>query len=562
MELYFYWTIIAFGVVVVIFNIFRAEKNRKKCLLQELENQWGHFGNRDYSQQEYESIKRKFYKNMSEGSYKNYIDDITFQDLELDQVFRILDTTSCSLGSERLYEILRTPQNSSENLEALDETAEFFLDHRENRKKVQEILTFIGRTTTSSITEYVETLQKYETKSPLKDIVAALLALTAVGSIFVTPVYGIIAFCVVFVLNAYTYYRKKAEYQSYLVNFAFLLRTLKAAGLLGKEGLLPKDTGERLSQLAGEFHKLEQHAGIVMSMKSSGSPMDTGFDYIRMFTHIDFIKFLQMVEQIKKKTKECQEMMKILSELDVAIAIASFRQALPFYCKPELTQETKATYCLRDGYHPLLSQAVGNSIQVGTDKGVLVTGSNASGKSTFLKMVAVNSILAQTIDTVAAKRYKAPCFTILSSMALRDNLQDGESYYMAEIKALKRILDAEKKVATPLLCFVDEVLRGTNTTERIAASTQILRTLNTEKCLCFGATHDIELTYLLEKEYDNYHFREEIKENDMTFSYELNSGRSESRNAIGLLRIMGYEEKIVNQSFRLAQYFEATGRWQ
>ena len=562
MELYFYWMIFALGVVVVIYNILRAEQNRKKCLLQELEHQWGKFGNRKYTQQEYESIRRKFYKNMSEGKYQNYIDDITFEDLELDQVFQALDTTSCSLGSERLYEMLRNPQSDNRNLAALDEKVEYFAKHRESRQKVQEILSFVGRTTTSSITEYVEKIQKFETKSPLQDIVAALLAVIAVCSIFVTPVYGIIGFCVIFVLNAYTYYQKKAEYESYLVSFAFLLRTLKAARLLGKQGVVPKDTGQRLADLADGFHKLEKHAGIVMSMKSTGSPMDTGLDYIRMFTHIDFIKFLQMIEQIQKKTKECQELMNTLAELDVAIAIASFRQALAFYCKPEFREEKEAAYCLIEGYHPLLHKAVSNSIQVESDKGVLVTGSNASGKSTFLKMVAVNSILAQTIDTVAAKEYVAPCYTIISSMALKDSMQNGESYYMAEIKALKRILDVERKLETPLLCFVDEVLRGTNTTERIAASTEILKALNTKKCLCFGATHDIELTYLLQKEYENYHFKEEIKENDMIFSYELHPGRSESRNAIGLLNIMGYEENIVKQSLQLAQFFEKTGRWQ
>ena len=498
---------------------------------------------------------------MSEGKYKNYIDDITFEDLELDQVFRALDTTSCSLGSQRLYEILRTPQSDSKGLDVLDEKMEYFSRHRENRQKVQEILNFIGRTTTSSITEYVEKLQKLETKSPLQDIVAALLAVISICSIFVIPVYGIVAFCVIFILNAYTYYQKKAEYESYLVNFAFMLRTIKAARMLVSQNVVPQKIGERLSHLGGEFQKLEKHAGIVMSMKSTGSPMDTGLDYIRMFTHIDFIKFLQMVGQLRKNTKECQELLDILGELDVAIAIASFRQALPFYCKPEFTEEKEAAYNLVEGYHPLIFQAVSNSIHVEPDKGVLVTGSNASGKSTFLKMVAVNSILAQTIDTVAARGYTAPCFNILSSMALRDNIQNGESYYMAEIKALKRILDGERGLQTPILCFVDEVLRGTNTTERIAASTQILKALNTKKCLCFGATHDIELTYLLEEEYDNYHFREEIKENDMTFSYELNPGRSQSRNAIGLLKMMGYEEQIVNQSLQMVDFFGKTGTW-
>lgn len=102
------------------------------------------------------------------------------------------------------------------------------------------------------------------------------------------------------------------------------------------------------------------------------------------------------------------------------------------------------------------------------EKGVLLTGSNASGKSTFLKTVAVNAILSQSVNTCMAKKYEAPLFHVYSSMALRDNMDSGESYYIVEIKALRRILDAAEQEKIPVLCFVDEVLRGTNTVERIA----------------------------------------------------------------------------------------------
>lgn len=109
-------------------------------------------------------------------------------------------------------------------------------------------------------------------------------------------------------------------------------------------------------------------------------------------------------------------------------------------------------------------------------QGVLLTGSNASGKSTFLKTVAVNGILAQTIHTCLADRYASCFYQMYTSMALRDDLQSQESYYIVEIKSLKRILDHVGE-EVPMICFVDEVLRGTNTVERIAASSQILKSM-------------------------------------------------------------------------------------
>ena len=193
-------------------------------------------------------------------------------------------------------------------------------------------------------------------------------------------------------------------------------------------------------------------------------------------------------------------------------------------------------------YHPLISNPVKNSFE--TNNGVLVTGSNASGKSTFLKTIAINAILAQTINTCLADKFITNHYRIYSSMALRDNLGSGESYYIVEIKSLKRILDAVNKDVSPVLCFVDEVLRGTNTVERIAASTQILKSLCNANTKCFAATHDIELTHLLEKYYDNYHFEEEVIDNDIVFNYKVLNGRATSRNAIKLLKILRNFKKV------------------
>ena len=149
-------------------------------------------------------------------------------------------------------------------------------------------------------------------------------------------------------------------------------------------------------------------------------------------------------------------------------------------------------------------------------------------------------------------------------MALRDSLESGESYYIVEIKALKRIMDAaaDDTLQNPLLCFVDEVLRGTNTIERIAASTKILENLSKEQVFCFAATHDIELTHVLETQYDNFHFEEEIKDGDVLFSYHLKKGRAVSRNAIRLLQVIGFDEAMIQSADRMAANFMETGEWE
>ena len=147
-------------------------------------------------------------------------------------------------------------------------------------------------------------------------------------------------------------------------------------------------------------------------------------------------------------------------------------------------------------------------------------------------------------------------------MALRDDLAGGDSYYIVEIKSLKRILDAANTGGNRIFCLIDEVLRGTNTIERIAASTQILKSLDHKNIQCFAATHDIELTELLKDSYDNYHFEGEVTDSDVHFSYMIKEGPATNRNAIKLLSIIGYDPKIVEDAQNMADAFTRTGTWE
>ena len=113
----------------------------------------------------------------------------------------------------------------------------------------------------------------------------------------------------------------------------------------------------------------------------------------------------------------------------------------------------------------------------------------------------------------------------------------------------------------PVLGIIDEVLRGTNTIERIAASSQILSALDKPNVITFAATHDIELSYILESKYCNWHFEEEVKENDVIFNYQLRGGRATTRNAIKLLGIAGYDPDVVEAAQTEAEVFEKTGEW-
>jgi DNA mismatch repair ATPase MutS len=187
----------------------------------------------------------------------------------------------------------------------------------------------------------------------------------------------------------------------------------------------------------------------------------------------------------------------------------------------------------------------------------LISGSNASGKSTFIKAAAVSAILAQTVNTCLAQRFAMRRALVMTSMAVRDNVTAGESYFVTEIKSLKRILD--KNIF--FICFIDEILKGTNTAERIAASAATLKFFESLDCLCVAATHDIELTRMLKDGYDNYHFEETVTNEGITFDYKIKTGPTQTRNAIKLLEVLGFDEGITADAHRLAQVYDASGKW-
>jgi DNA mismatch repair ATPase MutS len=202
-----------------------------------------------------------------------------------------------------------------------------------------------------------------------------------------------------------------------------------------------------------------------------------------------------------------------------------------------------------------LKDPVPNSAEL---KRSVVSGSNASGKSTFIKSAAVNGIFAQTIHTCTAKSYVTRPALVMTSMAVRDDITKKESYFITEIKSLRRIIENIPRVFCA--CYIDEILKGTNTIERIAASAAVLKFLEGLDCVCVVATHDIELTRMLPG-YVNFHFGEQITGSGVEFDYKIKQGPSTTKNAIKLLDFMEFDRKIIEGAEKLVGKFEKTQTW-
>jgi len=530
--------IIAFGAAVALHARAAKESLRKRLLIK-----FGEIPERKYNLDELETISH-YYRNHKADGFE--IDDITWGDLEMDLLFRMVNNTQSSAGQEYLYYLLRKPEFSKEKLQHRKELMDYFTEHEEERLGVQMAITHVGRMYRYSVSDYVELLRDFDTKGRWKHY-ACLGALIAAGAVlFVDMAAGIGAIFVITLVNMMIYFGQKSEMDPYIQSMQYILRLFKGADLLS-EMQIPQlqEELDTIRQIRKNFRSFRFGAGIVVSTSPTGGPEQIVLDYLRMVLHIDFLRFYQMMKHINNNMEDIEQLIAGIGFLDAMIGAASFRQALPSYSIPFLNYDKKAGIKLVDAYHPLLERPVTNSLQ--ENHNILLTGSNASGKSTFLKTVALNALFAQTLCISFAAKYQANFFRIYTSMALKDNLLNHESYYIVEIKSLKRILDAARE-ETPMLCFIDEVLRGTNTVERIAASVEILKSIDREHVMCFAATHDIELTHLLKGSFGNYHFTESIVGNDIEFDYRLYNGRATSRNAIRLLGLMGYDQEIIDRA--------------
>lgn len=545
--------------IFILFRGIRLNRREKEKFRKALTENYGVCPERKYKPEEFEACRKYYLKHRGEGQ----IDDITWNDLDMDGLYKKINCTFSSAGDEYLYYTLRTPSSDQSELEERERLIQYFTEHEKERIRFQEIFHKLGRTGKYSVYDYLGNLEELGERKNLKHWIADFLFLPAIALCCVRPLPGLLLIAVLVIRNVTVYFREKAEIEPYIVSFSYVLRLLEAAESLAEADVeeCRKET-EELREAGKKFVRFKRGSFWLMSparMNGSMNPLDILTDYLRMIFHPDLIQFNRMLDEVRIHAEDADSLIRLIGSLETAVAVGSYRKSLKNgYCIPQFS-DTSGTLVIRQCYHPLLSDPVKNSVQ--TEKGILLTGSNASGKSTFLRTVAINAVFAQTIHTCTAEEYTGSFFRVFTSMSLKDSLYRGESYYIVEIKSIKRILDETGKSDIPVLCFVDEVLRGTNTVERIAAATQILKCLSSERVLCFAATHDLELTRLLSGQYENYHFEEEIQDGDIHFSYRLLPGAATTRNAIRLLKEMGYDTRMTGDAEWMAGHFLNTGEW-
>jgi len=174
-----------------------------------------------------------------------------------------------------------------------------------------------------------------------------------------------------------------------------------------------------------------------------------------------------------------------------------------------------------------------------------------SGKSTFIRTLAINNLLAQTMNFCFASEFTAQKMNILTSIRNTDDIFESKSYYLQEVLRIKKLIDATNNNKSNLF-VLDEIFKGTNTIERIAASKSVLSYLNQNTNIILVSTHDIELVDLLNNEnFEQYHFTEKVIDNQLIFDYKIKKGALKTRNAIKILELYNYPNIIIKEAKRI-----------
>ncbi len=562
--------LVAFAAFVVIFILLglRERSRQEKKLKEEIHENYGSFNAAGISADRLQLIK-KFYQTHAEGYV---LDDITWNDLDMNRLFARANVTYSSAGEEVLYHVLRSPLLDESEISRRSEMIRYFSEHPAEREHLQFLAALSGKEKKFSFSAVLSDMDE-QTKDAGKKakgslhILAPVLFVAGVSVLFIDTRFGLIIFPIVLIFNMAWYFVVKPAIMPLLSVVRIVMREQKSTGLFIKniDRIFPDEKSKDL--FAHELNCLKDSYDSMGTFRKcvtlitagdvgAASPLGLVKDYVYMILHLDLIVFEKAGKELLKNRDGADKIHFTLGYLEMLAAAASFREACGDVCAPVFSGVESADNI----YHPLIRNPVKNSYSLSGN--MLLTGSNASGKSTFLKTVAVNMVLSEALCFACADSFTTSYHRIYSSMSLSDNLLAGDSFFLAEIKALKRILDAKDKVqGGTIACFIDEVLKGTNTVERIAASAEILKYIKDNGIFAIAATHDRELTEILKSEYENYHFSEDMDKDDVSFSYKLCEGPAATRNAIRLIEIMGYPAEITQKASERAGGFETSGNW-
>ncbi|AOC96476.1 DNA mismatch repair protein MutS [Flavobacterium anhuiense] len=464
-------------------------------------------------------------------------------------LFQNLNRTASFIGKKTLAELLLNTLPQREILENQEAVKE--LKSKIDWRQEFQALAIIGEDSKQSY-EAIKHWTSFKNNSLPKVLIALsiILPVTFFGFLtayFITSKTILLSYLTyVFIANLIVLGRSLKRIQSEIAKADNIDKIVKQYSLLiekiEKESFQSKKLLHLQEQLNFKNAKASQH---LKQLSELFSRMDTISNFVTaiLFNGTFLFNLHVLKALLKWKEDYASEMnhwIAIIGEIEALNSLANLAYNNEDFVFPEINSEYKIEFTNLS--HPLLNPAtrIGNDTQFFPQSFVILTGSNMSGKSTFLRSLGINMVLTGIGSVVCASKAKVHPLPVLVSMRLSDSLSDSESYFFAEIKRLKQIMDALEN--QPAFVLLDEILRGTNSDDKRNGTIEVVKKIISKKAIGAIATHDIEVC-LTTNDYPeiltNQCFEVEIQNNDLHFDYKLRNGICKNKSATFLMQKMG-----------------------
>lgn len=512
---------------------------RKKKKLAELDSRFGQVKTEGFV---FEYIKR--YHSRKDGSdIFQTLSDQTCNDLDFDLFFCFADRTSSKIGQQYLYDQLRTIDYSQHKADRQEKVLEFLKENPKERLQLQFELSKLNTRDSYYVSDLFQ--DKVEEKSWWYFLfpIVSIAALGSLGISFVYPSF-ILIFLAIVCCNVLIHYSLKRKTNLFLNSIPALLALGAVAKSFSKKPFL-REESSTIENSIGVIASIRRKMSVFRLDQKVDSDMEAAYwfliESIKIIFLLEPLLLLRSMGQLQDKAKDIEQVFRFIGKIDTYVSIASLREGTDQYCIPKIGDTDAVKF--KEMVHPLVQKCVPNDLE--TSKSILLTGANMSGKTTFLRSIGLNFISGMVLNTCFAETAHLPLAKLYSVIRIEDDLMSSSSYFFKEVDEIQKIIE---DTSANSLILMDEMFKGTNTVERIAAAKAVLLYLEKRNGQVIVATHDIELATDVQQQFGLFHFTESIDDSTIDFDYKLKEGTVSIGNAIKILEMKGFPKEVIEDA--------------
>ena len=517
---------------------------RKRRILKQLASSFGQLKTEKIN---FDLIER-YHRRKDTAKTFQTLSDQTCNDLDFDLFFCYVDRTTSKIGQQYLYHQLRTI-DTTVKFKHQEDVIKYLQENPKERLDIQYELNKLNHQQAYYLPDLFQEDTEPKSKWYFLFPIFSITALTSIILSIINPTFILLLLGLI-PIHALIHYGLKRKTTIFLNSVPALLSTGEVAKNLSAYSIL-KDPSSSIDKSIDIISSIRRKMSFFKLEQKVDSDMEAAYWFLLEMIKITFLLepllLFSSLDKLKNKSKDIEAVFRFIGKVDSYLSIASLRSSIETYCFPTISQGSKYVE-FENITHPLVPNCVTNSIQ--SKSSVLLTGSNMSGKTTFIRAIGLNYISGMTMNTCFATKATLPIAKLYSLIRIEDDLMESSSYFYKEVDEIKKIIaDTGNEFNSILL--LDELFKGTNTIERIASAKSVLSYLEKQKSQVFVSTHDIELTTMLNDQFDLYHFTESVVKSTIYFDYKLKKGILEQGNAIRILEIKNFPKEIVESAKKI-----------